>query len=321
MPAARAVDGDHLGGPGREPHGHAVEPHRGGRRCRRGRESRQREEQGQHQRCDSSCGHVSSLQVRGGQIGADATVRRLAEPTVSREPEVLHVHDEDRARTHTVPTRSSRGSTRVNGDSGTTSGQQHLGQDGTGLAGDAAARPGHGTPGRARSARPTRTAPRRWVLPVSWRKPPTTYEPVGRIGNFSQSRLRCPGRYARGQPLADDALEPLLLGRFVQHLPVVVRRGHLPGNVVQAERHEPFATLDERSRAKVVAVEPQQVEGDQRDRVLLGQPPAPGWRRARASGRRGRRTREPPHPGRPPRRRAGSPHRARRGRAARGRRR
>ena len=98
---------------------------------------------------------------------------------------------------------------------------------------------------------------------------------MGRIGNFEPVSAALSRSVRRGQSLAHDALETLLLRRFVQHLPVVVRRGHLPGDVIQSERFETQATLRQRERAEVLTVVPQQVEGDQGHRVLLRQPSRP----------------------------------------------
>jgi hypothetical protein len=62
----------------------------------------------------------------------------------------------------------------------------------------------------------------------------------------------------------------------VEHLPVVVRRGHLPARSLQTQPEEPLAALVEAPAHQVLAVEEQQVEGDQRHGVDPRQRGGPG---------------------------------------------
>ncbi len=89
---------------------------------------------------------------------------------------------------------------------------------------------------------------------------------------------------ARGEPLADHALEPLLEGGVPEHRPVVVRRRHLPLRLGEPEADQQLAALGERAAGEVLAVEAQQVEDHQRRRDLLGQPGGVGRPCGRASG-------------------------------------
>ena len=76
-------------------------------------------------------------------------------------------------------------------------------------------------------------------------------------------------------PLADDALEALLLRRLQEHLPVVVRR-RAPASATLGPSPRPRAAASRRSRSgrsqQVLTVEAEQVEGDQRHRVGLREP-------------------------------------------------
>ena len=83
---------------------------------------------------------------------------------------------------------------------------------------------------------------------------------------------RCPRRTTTGrEPLADDPLQSLLPGRLVEHRPVVVRRGHLPGRALH-QVHEQLAAALERLGREVGAVEAEQVEDHERRRHPLHQP-------------------------------------------------
>ena len=90
------------------------------------------------------------------------------------------------------------------------------------------------------------------------------------VGELEPVRAALLEGVARGEPLAHDALEPLLEGRGVQHRPVVVRRRHLPA--AQVEVGEPGAPLVQRQAGEVGAVETQQVEDHERRRQRAGQP-------------------------------------------------
>ena len=207
---------------------------------------------------------------RWGEVGAQATVRRLAEAALGAQPQRLHVDHEARGDPvraervlagHLVGERAGVGGDRVEqlpeqrpdpaGDAAADPAAVEQSTVGGRLADQQGAEPG-GRAGLGAPAadHPGRTAPVRELQPV-----PAAHA----------------GLVARGEPLADHALEPLLVGRVEQRSPVVVRRRDLPPDVVEAETVQQLAAGAQRLAEEVAAVEAEQVEDEVGHRAGLGE--------------------------------------------------